>query len=102
MRLLSVSTEALLTASGNIVAELQGSCSLRAEEMGGNGTKTSSVWLAVREKDVMELNERILRLGKTPAALHKTRVPKECPRIACFSFRLSNLTKALHPYPSLS
>jgi hypothetical protein len=43
MRLLSVSTEALLAAGCNIVAELQGSCSLRAGEMGGNGTKASSV-----------------------------------------------------------
>jgi hypothetical protein len=39
MRLLSVSTEALLAAGCNIVAELQGSCSLRAGEMGGKGNK---------------------------------------------------------------
>jgi len=38
-----VSTEALLTVSGNIVVELHGSCSLRAREMGGSGTKASSV-----------------------------------------------------------
>ena len=36
------------------------------------------VWLAVREKGMMESKECILRRGKAPTGLQKARVPKEC------------------------